>query len=167
MSLQQFIWAFSLMLMAALTACSSTDDWPNLSDKIPDPATRARVVERADPAVAPRTQDQTPTSMIEAEDLLATVTKDTAAARQIYDRALDAFTKSDPTSTDRIHLWLEAQLALTRLSQTVSRLDAILFDETLANSTLGTRVRGEKQRIDSLIVAERQALAATKPAEIS
>lgn len=156
-----------MVFAVALSACSSTDDWPNLSDTIPDPAARDRVIERVDPAIVPREQDQTPTSMAEAEALLDAVTTDTEAARQIYDRALDAFTNSDPASSDQVHLWLEAQLALTRLSQTLSRLDVILFNDELAESVLGKRVRGEKQRIDSLIVAERQALAAARPEEVS
>lgn len=167
MSPHRLIWAFSLISMTALAGCSSTGDWPNLSDKMPDPATRARVIERAGPSIVPREQDRVPTSTAEAEALLATVTIDVAAAQQTYSQALGAFKNSGSADSDKVHLWLEAQLALTRLSQTISRLDAILFDETLAKSELGGRAKAQKQKTDALIVAERQALAAIKPAAIS
>jgi len=167
MFLQQRTNLISLVFITALTGCSSTTDWPNLSDKMPDPSTRARVIERVDPTIAPREPDKAPTSITEAETLLASVTEDLIAAQEIYARALDTYKKVGPEQDDKVHLWLEAQLALTRLSQTVSRLDVILFDEKLARSELGLRVKEQKQRTDSLIVAERQALAAAKPAEIS
>lgn len=167
MYLQNRINLISLLFIAALTGCSSTTDWPNLSDKMPDPLTRARVIERVDPTIVPREPDKAPTSLAEAETLLASVTEDVIAAQEIYASALDTFKKGGPTQNDKVHLWLEAQLALTRLSQTVSRFDVILFDEQLAKSELGLRVKEQKQRTDSLIVTERQALAAIKPAEIS
>lgn len=167
MSPQQLIWTISLILMTALTGCSSTGGWPNLSDKMPDPATRTRVIERADPSIAPRQQEKAPTSMAEAEALLATVTTDVRAAHEIYAQALEAFNKAVPDDSDKVHLWLEAQLALTRLSQTISRLDVILYDDSLATSELGARAKAQKQETDAHVVAERQALAAAKPAEMS
>ena len=167
MSPQQYIWALPMMLMMAFAGCSSTGDWPNLSDKMPDPATRTRAIERADPSIAPRVEEKVPTSLAEAEALLATVTTDAGAARETYVQALEVFNNAGPDNNDKVHLWLEAQLALTRLSQTISRLDVILFDDGLATSELGERAKAQKQDIDALVVAERQALAAAKPAGIS
>lgn len=166
------ILALLLFSLAALPGCSSNGDWPSLSDKMPDPASRSRAVERADPSVAPRVQEQMPTTLTEAKVLLASVTEDIKAAQEAYTQALRAFdgsgtNKNSPNDDERVHLWLEAQLALTRLSQTASRLDVILFNENLADTELGGRSRTTKSRIDAQVVAARQSLAAQKPDTIS
>ncbi len=164
--------ALLLFSLVALPGCSSNGDWPNLSDKMPDPASRNRAVERADPSVAPREQEQAPTTLAEAKTLLASVTADIEAAQEAYAQALKAFNDSGtnddgPGDDEKVHLWLEAQLALTRLSQTASRLDVILFNENLAGSEIGGLSRTTKNRIDAQVVAARQSLAAKKPHTIS
>jgi len=156
-----------LVSTAAMSGCSSSGDWPNLSDKMPDPALRGRTVERADPSVTPRPQEQAPTTSAEAETLLAAVAADIASAQETYAQAVAAFRASGENNGDSVHLWLEAQLALTRLSQTASRLDVILFNDNLASSELGLRSRAAKDRVDTQVVAARQALAAQKPDTIS
>jgi len=161
----------SLVLLAALPGCSSNGDWPNLSDKMPDPASRNRVIERADPSVTPREQDQPPASIEDAETLFNTIKADIETARSAFTLALEAFKSStqagSDTAEDKVHLWLETQLALTRLSQTASRLDAILFSDELATSETNRRSREVKDRIDAEVVAARQSLAAQKPEQIS
>lgn len=156
-----------LVSLTALSGCSSNSDWPNLSDKMPDPASRNRTVERADPSIAPRPQEQVPTTLAEAETLFAAVNADIASAQETYAQALATFRAARADDGERVHLWLEAQLALTRLSQTVSRLDVILFNENLAGSEPGLRSRATKARIDAQVVAARQSLAAQKPDAIS
>ncbi len=161
----------SLVSLAVLAGCNSNGDWPNLSDKMPDPASRNRVIERADPSVTPREQDQVPASLTDAETLFATVSSDIETARQAFPLALEAFKKSmqadSETASDRVHLWLETQLALTRLSQTTSQLDAILFNDALASSETGRRSREVKDRVDTEVIAARQSLASQKPEEVS
>ena len=156
-----------LVSLMALAGCSSKSDWPKLSDKMPDPASRNRVIERADASVAPRAQDQAPTTLAEAEALFTAVTADIETARGSYAKALKAFSDSGPNDSDKVHLWLEAQLALTRLSQTASRLDVILFNEKLVSSQIGGHSLELKGRIDTEVIAARQSLAVQKPDTIS
>jgi len=160
-----------LVSLAVLSGCSSNGDWPNLSDKMPDPASRNRVIERADPSIAPREQDEVPTSLANAETLFDTVSSDIEAAQAAFALALEAFVNSkqpdSDTASDKVHLWLETQLVLTRLSQTASRLDAILFNDELATSETGRLSKEMKDRVDTEVVAARQSLAAQKPEQIS
>jgi len=171
MFLNRPVCSLLLVSLAVLSGCSSKGDWPNLSDKMPDPASRNRVVEHADPSIAPREQDQVPTSIADAKALFDTVSSDIKTAQEAFAFALEAFKNSkqpnSDTASDNVHLWLETQLTLTRLSQTVSRLDAILFNDALTASETGRLSRELKDRVDTEVIAARQSLAAQKPEQVS
>lgn len=150
-------------------ACVSRDGWPNLSDKLPDTAERSRVIERVDPSVAPRPQDIEPQTPQTASSLIADVKQASEALKLEFEKALNTVrmnatqTGTDASQQEFAHLWFEAQLALTRLSQTANRLDPILFDSAMKDSPVQSAAKQEKLAIDTYVVAMRQELASLKP----
>lgn len=140
-------------------------DWPNLSDKMPDPATRARVIERVGSAAQPRSIESAPVTTEQAETLLQSVQAAAADGANLLNEAFrvldDRMAENDQ---EAMHLWLEAQLALTRLSHTASRLDPIIFSADLLASDVHKKSRAEKDRIDAIVIEARQKLAEKYPA---
>lgn len=156
----------SLIFLALLPGCGMGGDWPNLSDRMPDPATRARVIDRADPSVAPRELDAAPQTPTDAQALLAEIEQAIRVAQGDFETSMQSFETSRMATggdSDALHSWMEVQLMLTRLSQTASRLDAILFSTPLSGTAVHAAARETKDRIDTLVIAARQRLAAIRP----
>jgi len=172
MYLKSSICLLLLVSVAALPGCSSNGDWPNLSDKMPDPASRNRAVERANPSVTPRTQDTAPQTQEDARALVNSVVQDSetlgAEFEKIFRRVEEASLASDGDLTIETyrHLWFEAQLALTRFSQASSRLDSILFNTELDGSDVWKQASDRKKNIDAFVVAMRRGLASLKPGSL-
>lgn len=143
-----------------LAACSRSGDWPNLSDKMPDPAQRERVIVQTDPSAQPREIPDALTSEQEALSLLEDITKSLSAARAEFERSMAAI---EPTAEDARIRWMSAQVAVTRLSQTASRLNAILFSDFLNGAEVQTTARRLKDETDQIVVEARQTLAKSEP----
>ncbi len=139
-------------------------DWPNLSDRMPDPADRNRAIERADPSVTPRQQDTEPQTPAEAQELFVDVENALLTTRTAFDESWQRFRETENAT---IHEWMEAQLALTRLSQTSSRLNIIIFNEALDGSPVHAQARALKDQIDSVVISARKQLADSRPADVS
>ena len=151
----------ALLPMLLLTACSSGEKWPNLSDKLPDVAERNRILEKADSTATPRTTDAAPLTETDALQLLATINNDVTRAADQFSAAMTYWEQSP--ETDRRSAWMGAQLAVTRLSQTVSRVNNILFNEDLDGSNVQVQAQALKSRIESTVTAARQKLAKSAP----
>lgn len=150
-----------------LPACGLTGNWPNLSDKTPDPASRTRVIERAVPAQPMEPSQSTHISSGNAENWLQTKIAAIEETRQTYEDARRSFEeqKQQRASDEAvlIHTWLEAQLALTRLSQLVSELDQLISSPALKGREIAARATQAKARLDAFTVKERQELEQIKP----
>jgi hypothetical protein len=68
-----------------------------------------------------------------------------------------------PAPDDTTHLWLQAQMALTRFSQTISRFNTILDSTLPLNNPVRLKAAAEKARLDETIVTERTTLAKINP----
>lgn len=150
-----------------LSACSASGIWPNLSDKMPDPATRERVIERAAPTVSIEQADETTVTPENAENWVRETTAAIETAQSAYQTARSAYegqtNQNNADETVLIHMWLEAQLALTRLSQAISQLDQVILSEELKGSGVAARASQAKTRFDTFTVKERQELEQIKP----
>ena len=161
--------------MTLLGACSSQNkDWPNLSDPIPQAEERERVDTSAvTPATKPPAPtrpvmsgeaaslpayDPAPASEAEAEslfeDIKKTLREETLAYRQAVAKLGTA------AGEDLQDAWFSAQLALTRLSRTASRLDPLLEMELPA---LHEDLVSEAEIIERFVVGERQRLTESEP----
>ncbi|WP_262693177.1 hypothetical protein [Kordiimonas aquimaris] len=158
-----------LLLIAALTACisacSMSGDWPNLSDKIPDASERVRVVEQASISNAPKPKPEPAlASAADAQARLADITVAINTAQEAYNKALSTYEASvRETNVNGTHLWLEAQLALTRFSQTVSTLNEIIYSASLNATSPVSNAHEAKKAFDQIVIAERQRLNRIKP----
>lgn len=174
----KFVSIFTATLL--LSACTSGNgDWPNLSDPVPDPSEREREIVRSEipghipsgkPAPPSRpaltgeaspapTADQLPASEEEASDLLQAIKEalrdETLAYRKAKARIADA--EEGDALQDA---WFSAQLALTRLSRTASRLDTLL---ALEIPRIVAEATAEAQIMERFVVGERQKLFESKP----
>ncbi len=153
----------------ALAACVNKEGWPNLSDRLPDTKERNRVIERANPSLEPRPQDMEPQTLQSANKLIADVKQASEALKLEFEDALNVArinapnAGTDATKQEFAHLWFEAQLALTRLSQTANRLDPLLFNAAIKDSLIQSTAKQEKLAIDTYVVAMRQELGSLKP----
>lgn len=171
----------SLFILAGgLSACTSgSGDWPNLSDPLPREADRNVALEPAmmpdvtpgvkpvvpsrpgmtgeisatpDTDVAPATEQEA-TALLES--IKKTLREETLAYRQAKARIAES---ADEARQDA---WFQAQLALTRLSQTANRLDGLMV---LDMATLADAAASEADIIERFVVGERQQLFDAKPA---
>lgn len=144
------------LLFSALAACAGGKDWPNLSDPLPDPADRNRVELKAAP-VAPSTMETTPpTTEAEAAATLNEISEALPQELKEYRLALGVFEAA--TADDaRQDGWLDAQLKLTRLSRTLSKLDP-LIDGRPDSSASQQKALELKGFYEALVVEERQRL---------
>lgn len=154
-----------LMILASIiplvTACSSGGDWPNLSDRMPDPTERNKVIERTDVTTTPRPIDEQPQSPQSAATLLANVRSDLDTMSSAFETAMQAWRGSG--EADSKDLWMGAQLAVTRLSQTSSRLDPIILSEVLKGSAVVAEAQTAKAQIDEIVAEARKELASRAP----
>ena len=145
-----------------LASCSSlSGDWPNLAEPYPDASGRNRVIEHANPVDAPTPSADQPLTRSTAFKLLestrARLGKDTTQYETVKAKITVA------SGDDKTDYWNEAQLSLTRLSHTASRLDSIIFSEKLKSAPVWTNAASLKDKLDLFLVAERKQLAALKP----
>lgn len=161
--------------MTLLAACSGHDkDWPNLSDPLPKAEERERVDKSAvTPAEKPPApvrpvmsgaaasqpdEDSMPQNPEEAaslfDDIKKALREETLAYRQAVAKLGSA---TDESLRDA---WFSAQLALTRLSRTASRLDPLLAMELPA---LHDEMASEAEIIERFVVGERQRLTESEP----
>ena len=170
------------MLPLLLGACSGTgSNWPNLSDKLPDPAERNSPsqngeqsdVPQVNPAVKPAPParpgmtgagatvsdaDPVPLTALEADTMLNEIKKSLRDETLAYRTAV---AKIDGLSGEALQdAWFSAQLALTRLSRAASRLDPIM---TLEFASQADAARTEAAIIERFVVGERQRLADSEP----
>ena len=150
------------VLFLALAACSTqSGTWPNLAEPYPDPNERNRVIERANPVEPTLVHDESPLTRSTAFKLLESTRARLETATAEY---LSVKSKLDAaTGEDRTDYWNEAQLSLTRLSHTASRLDTIIASDKLMDAPVWDKTRLLKIEKDKFLVAEREALAALKP----
>ena len=141
-------------------ACARSGDWPNLSDKMPDPTERNRVIERANPSTGPRPSPNAIVSEADASQLLSVVVDAVADAEADFNTAMGVWRQGEGEARTN---WMSAQLAVTRLSQTVSRLNEILFNSSLGGTPIAKNAAKIKTQVDALVVAARQELANSKP----
>lgn len=147
-------------ILLAGTACTRPGDWPNLSDKIPDPAERSRVIERADPSSEPRPTPQVIGSEQDAAQLMSDVENSLVQLEAEFNTAMATWKQNDgEPRTD----WMSAQVAVTRLSHAASQLDEILFSKPLEGSSTMREALTLKTRIDAMVIAARQELASNEP----
>lgn len=167
------------ILAAMLAGCSiGGGDWPNLSDPLPDPKDRERQIERAEaqapvdpnlplPASRPGmkgavpkapTEDTAPTTESEAATLLKDIKESLRLETLAYREAKAQISGAE--GEDLQDRWFAAQLALTRLSSTASRLDALIGFEA---PEIAAQANTEADILEKFIVAERQKLFETKP----
>ncbi len=149
-------------LFLMLTACSGfAGDWPNLAEPFPDPKERERVIEHANPVAPTRAPTESPLTSSDAVKLLKAIQTQFAKDTSAYKGAKAHFAAA--MGEDKTDYWNEAQLALTRLSHTASRLDAILNADTIKSSDVWMRVLRLKKEQDTYLVKERRLLAGIKP----
>lgn len=151
-----------LALLLMLNGCSSlSGDWPNLAEPYPDTTERDRVIERANPVEPSVVKDESPLTRSTAFKLL-----ESTRASLLRERGNYASIKAniaDSEGDDRIDYWNEAQLALTRISQTASDLDAILDADMLKDAPVWAEARQLKEEEDRFLVSERKLLKTLKP----
>ena len=156
---------FPIVLMGLIPACALSGTWPNLSDEIPDASDRVRVIERT--AVS-NTVETEPAPVLSADDAASRLSEIMAAINQAernYAASLRTFEEStSETATVRAQLWLEAQLTLTRFSQSVSTLDQLIEAPTIKASPQAEQASTAKKSFDQIIDAERRNLEKIKPA---
>ena len=150
-----------LLPLLLLAACTSGEKWPNLSDKLPDVAERNRVLESSDPAVSPRTPDASPLSEADALQLMQGISGAVSQSTEQFTAAMASWRES--SGADRRSRWMGAQLAVTRLSQTVSRVNAILFNDELKNGNAQAQAQALKNRVEKTVADARQELSANAP----
>lgn len=150
------------VLCGALTACSSlSGDWPNLAEPYPDASERERVIEQAYPAEPITNENNQPLTRSTAFKLLESTRARLEAAKTNY---LAITTKlANPAGDEKNDLWNEAQLSLTRLSQTASRLDSIIHTDILKDTPVLEKATTLKNEWDIFLVTERKTLAELKP----
>ncbi|NVJ98795.1 MAG: hypothetical protein HWE25_11620 [Alphaproteobacteria bacterium] len=165
---------------AILTACSTGKaDWPNLSDPVPDALERQRAIETSGTAniipgqkpSAPErpsligdsdavpTADPTPESVEEATTLFQNIKKALREETLSYRETKAKLADSDNPESKQ-DAWFAAQLALTRLSRTASRLETIV---ALKMPDLAAAAISESDIIDRFVVGERQFLMDAEP----
>jgi|GEM_PF-1400761 len=174
----KFVSIFTVALL--LSACSSgKGDWPNLSDPVPDPSEREREIIRSEiPAgvstgkpVPPNrqalsgeaspapTDDPIPTSEAEASDLLQVIKEALRDETLSYRKAKARIAEAEEGDALQ-DAWFSAQLALTRLSRTASRLDTLL---TLEIPRIVAEAAAEAKIMERFVVDERQKLFESRP----
>lgn len=157
---------FKFVLVSALfltiSACTSlSGDWPNLAEPYPVAADNQRVIERAKPTKPMRDTETPVLTRSAAFKLFESTRARFEANKTTYLAAKAKITES--TGEDQLDNWNEAQLSLTRLSHTLSRLDGILSSETLSDAPVFASTRTFKETQDVFLVSERQMLARLKP----
>ena len=149
-----------LAILLITAACTRSGDWPNLSDKMPDPTERNRVIERAEPSTEPRPAPQAIVSEQDAIKLLSDTAAAIEAAEAEFNTAMNAWKQENGEARTN---WMSAQVAVTRLSQTVSRLNDILFSEALNGTDTWQKATELKDRVDLLVISARQELGKSTP----
>ncbi|TNE67090.1 MAG: hypothetical protein EP335_01810 [Alphaproteobacteria bacterium] len=173
-----------LAFCGLLAACAGKDsDWPTLAEPLPDASARERVAEaplpREKPEVTHVTEPQTammlavpakpghvveerlPKSALEAETMLTGIKEDLRADTLAY---REAVAKIGPLAgDDRLDAWYDAQAALTRLSQTASRLDMLTESDLPDIASVAKAAGTEAGIMENFVVGERQRLASLKP----
>jgi len=152
---------FSALSLLISGCASLSGDWPNLAEPYPDASARDRVIERANPVQPTRVQDESPLTRSSAYKLMESTRAQLSTARESY-LAIKAKLKN-ASGDDQTDLWNEAQLSLTRLSHTASRLDGILNSEKLKDAPVWVSASALKNTQDTFLVVERKALAVLKP----
>ncbi|MCJ9428224.1 hypothetical protein [Kordiimonas marina] len=167
---------FPLVLCGLLAACAGRGDtWPTLSEPLPDqsartkplhpakkPADQQRASTHAEPAAPTRrTEDTLPKTAAEADALLTEIKTDLKADTLAY---REAVAKVDEAAAEaRLDAWYDAQAALTRLSQTASRLDKLIAATDPALASVAEAAESQAGIIEKFVVDERQRLAGLKP----
>jgi len=145
------------LVFCSLAACAGGKDWPNLSDPLPDPADRDRVRLEAAPTELVAPGAPAPASPADVAAVLEEVSTALPLELKAYRLALTAF---DGAADDdaRKDSWLDAQLKLTRLSRTLSRLDALTEGAPDMTSAPYRQAAELKAFYEALVVEERQRL---------
>ncbi|PCI63438.1 MAG: hypothetical protein COB37_04895 [Kordiimonadales bacterium] len=162
MALNKVTAAVSLPVFLLVTACSSYGgDWPNLGAPLPKAEERNRTVTAPVP-IAPITYaDTAPTDPTEIDALLADIKQALRVTVSEYQAVSVKFAAA--SITEKPYVWNEMQFALTRVSQTASRLDPFLSSAPLASTPLLVKIKALKEEQDAFLVAERGILAGSKP----
>jgi len=174
----KFVPVFTATLL--LSACSGgKGDWPNLSDPVPDPSEREREIVRSEippsiptskpqPPVRPALSggvapaplsDPIPGTEKDASDLLLKIKEVLRDETLAYRKAKAKIAEAEEGDAQQ-DAWFSAQLALTRLSRTASRLDTLL---ALDMPRIVAEASAETEIMERFVVGERQKLFEAKP----
>lgn len=162
MALNKVTAAISLPIFLLVTACSNYGgDWPNLGAPLPKAEERNRTVIATVPMVPITYADTAPTDPEEVAALLADIKQALSTAVSEYQAATVKF--SAASVAEKPYIWNEMQFALTRVSQTASRLDPFLNSAPLDGTPLLAEIETLKGKQEAFLVAERGRLAVSKP----
>jgi hypothetical protein len=151
-----------LTLSMALAGCSGmSGDWPNLAEPFPEAAERERVVERAKPTEAPKVETESKHTRSTAYKLLESTKARINTAKAYYEAVKTMIPRTE--GEDKQDHWNEAQLALTRYSHTLSRVDQIINTRGLQDAPIWNRALAFKEAHDAYLVQEREALTELTP----
>lgn len=174
----KFVSIFTLVL--SLTACSGgKGDWPNLSDPVASPSERERDIVRSEiPPAIPTSKPTPPTRPVltgeaspapnadplpgteaEASDLLLAIKEALRDETLAYRKAKAKIAEAEEGDAVQ-DAWFSAQLALTRLSRTASRLDTLIG---LEMPRIVAEASTEAEIMERFVVGERQKLFEAKP----
>jgi archaellum biogenesis ATPase FlaH len=152
-----------LISMNIIAACAGKDDnWPVLTSDVPNAKERDRAIERVSPAKYDNTATSTNISTESAADTLIKDVKSlTQKETDSYLQAKQRYTNLD--AQEKNDAWFGLQLALTRLSHSGSKLDALLDSQNTNLTGYIEEAASLKTSVDAFVISERQALAAIKP----
>ncbi len=149
--------------ITVLSACSSMDGkWPSLTEPLPSDTERERVSEQAEPSTqTPPAPTSTTFTKSGAIKLFIRTETELAVAKSEFNQAL-ATVKNTSGETKSI-AWNDAQLKLTRYSNIVSNLDAIVDASTLKGEPVWKNANTLKTKMDAIIAHHRQELTELQP----
>lgn len=151
-----------LCVLVGTAACTNHDGWPALTDNVPSAKERERVIERVVPAHnAQIAEDYEIHSAAEARALFNDIQQMVQVEKQAYINARQGFSKA--LQEERDNAWFGLQLALTRLSQTSSRLDKLVGYHRPDADDLKDMAAALKLATDMFVIEERKILAELKP----
>jgi len=158
--------ALASLLMLGMAGCSAyNSDWPSLTDSPERAESRERVIEAIDVPSYEAPPSAPPATIMEARERLAAIEQDIKNDRTIFEDQLAAYeTLETEAKTDA---WFALQVALTRLSHTMSRLDPVIDLLQTYNpagfESVAQNASDIKANLNSFVIEARQKLISLEP----
>ncbi len=155
------------LLMLGLAGCSAyNSDWPSLTDSPERAESRERVIEAIDVPSYEAPPSAPPATIIEARERLAAIEQDIKNDRTIFKDQLAAYEMLETEA--KTDAWFALQVALTRLSHTMSRLDPVIdllqTDNPAGFESVAQNASEIKANLNSFVIEARQKLISLEPA---